>query len=104
MNKTKLLDRLKFHKWDDFEVKEARKSDSMILNGYTIDDIDNETVTIYNRYLSIKKPENPFLQMNKTRFLIIPSEILFFRQTFEMKLRKNGVWLTVNRLGSPTPF
>jgi hypothetical protein len=29
---------------------------------------------------------------------------LFFRQTFEMKLRKNGIWLTVNGLGLPTPF
>jgi len=37
-------------------------------------------------------------------FLLIPSETLFFGQTFEMKLRKNDVWLTVNRLGSPTPF
>jgi ATP-dependent DNA helicase RecG len=44
-------------------------SDSMILEGYTIDDIDSETVTIYKRYLSIKDPENPFLQMDKTRFL-----------------------------------
>jgi hypothetical protein len=23
--------------------------------------------------------------------------------TFEMKPRKNGIWLTVNRVGSPTP-
>jgi hypothetical protein len=37
-------------------------------------------------------------------FLLIPSETLFFRQTFEMKLRKNGICLTVNGLGSPTPF
>jgi ATP-dependent DNA helicase RecG len=69
MDKKQLLDRLKFHEWDDFEVKEARKSDSMILEGYTIDDIDSETVTIYKKYLSVKKPENPFLQMNETRFL-----------------------------------
>jgi hypothetical protein len=41
----------------------------MVLEGYTIDDIDSETVTIYKRYLSIKDPENPFLQMDKTRFL-----------------------------------
>jgi ATP-dependent DNA helicase RecG len=44
-------------------------SDSMILEGYNIDDIDGETVTIYKRYLSIKDPENPFLQMDKARFL-----------------------------------
>jgi hypothetical protein len=37
-------------------------------------------------------------------FLLIPSETLFFRQTFEMKPLVNGIWLTVNRLGSPTPF
>jgi hypothetical protein len=29
---------------------------------------------------------------------------LFFRQTFEMKPRKYGIWLTVNRLGVPSPF
>jgi hypothetical protein len=29
---------------------------------------------------------------------------LFFRQTFEMKLRKNGICLTVNGLGVPPPF
>jgi hypothetical protein len=29
---------------------------------------------------------------------------MFFRQNFEMKPRKNGIWLTVNGLGSPTPF
>jgi hypothetical protein len=26
-----------------------------------------------------------------------------FRQTFEMKLLKNGIWLTVNWLGLPAP-
>jgi ATP-dependent DNA helicase RecG len=44
-------------------------SDSMILEGYTFDDIESETVTIYKRYLSIKDPENPFFQMDETRFL-----------------------------------
>jgi len=37
-------------------------------------------------------------------FLLIPCETLFFRQTFEMKPRKNDIWLTVNGAGSPTPF
>jgi hypothetical protein len=37
-------------------------------------------------------------------FLLIPSETLFFRQTFEMTQRKNVNCLTVNGLGSPTPF
>jgi hypothetical protein len=26
------------------------------------------------------------------------------KQAFEMKPLKNGIWLTVNGLGSPTPF
>jgi hypothetical protein len=39
-----------------------------------------------------------------TPFLLIPSETLFFRQTFEMKPLKNGIRLTVNGLGLPTPF
>jgi hypothetical protein len=37
-------------------------------------------------------------------FLLIPSETLFFWQTFEMKPLKNGIRLTVKRVGSPTPF
>ena len=37
-------------------------------------------------------------------YLLIPSETLFFRQTFEMKLLKNGICLTVNGLGPPIPY
>jgi hypothetical protein len=39
-----------------------------------------------------------------TPFLLIPCKSLQKKQAFEMKPRKNGIWLTVNRLGSPTPF
>ncbi len=35
---------------------------------------------------------------------LFSSETLLFRQIFEMRLRKNGIWLTVNGLGVPPPF
>ncbi|NIM14441.1 MAG: winged helix-turn-helix transcriptional regulator [Candidatus Aminicenantes bacterium] len=44
-------------------------SDSMMLKGFTIDDIDSETVTIYKGYLKYKDPESPFLVMDEKAFL-----------------------------------
>jgi ATP-dependent DNA helicase RecG len=44
-------------------------SDSMVIEGYTIDDIDYETVAIYRGYLRYKDPENPFLVMDEKAFL-----------------------------------
>lgn len=46
-----------------------RSSDSMILTGYTADDIDVETITVYKKYLSFKNPESPFLLMEGLDFL-----------------------------------
>jgi predicted HTH transcriptional regulator len=80
MNKNQLLERLKSNEWDDFEVKKEEinrmlrqasehSSDSMMLKGFTIDDIDSETVTIYKGYLKYKDPETPFLVMDEKAFL-----------------------------------
>ena len=63
-----------------------------------------ETLFHYWRsfWKNVKNPADCLRQAES--FLLIPCETLFFWQTFEIKLRKNGIWLTVNRLGLPAPL
>lgn len=44
-------------------------SDSMVLEGYSYKDIDNETVKIYKRYLELHVPAHPFVVLANKAFL-----------------------------------
>lgn len=44
-------------------------SDSMIMEGYNIDNIDIESIDIYRKYLRLKDPESPFLLLEVGEFL-----------------------------------
>ena len=44
-------------------------SDSMILDGFNINDVDSESITVYKKYLSFRNPESLFIPMADESFL-----------------------------------
>ena len=68
---------MKLPEWDDFEAKEAGKlreasefsSDSMLVAGTDIKEIDRETLRAYLRYLEIQNQEHPFIALKEIQVL-----------------------------------
>lgn len=45
-------------------------SDAMVLEGFTVEDVDEDSVKAYRRFLAIRAPESPFLGLNDGELLL----------------------------------
>jgi ATP-dependent DNA helicase RecG len=68
-------------------------SDSMILDGFDLDDIDPETVQCYKQFLSVRSAESPFIILSQEELLFKLGCVSKVRNSDEVHLTMGGLLL-----------